>query len=164
MEITTTQSKVYLKDLFQGFPVSLEAKDGDVYYVPNPKSTDVVRTSEATTTTTGLVGFEYTVADGSIFRVNETLLVFSSAGVYKGPVVVIATGTLSLTVEDRNATALTLASGDKLYFKEDNVVTDGNVVLVDTTRYTTAIFKASDTCSLYIEKEDLKQAPLKKKE
>jgi hypothetical protein len=162
MDISSSaQNKVYLQELFDSEGVTLEAKDGDVYYVQNPQATDLVRVASVTTATTGLTDTTYTVADGSIFRVGEKLLVYSSADVYKGGVRVTETDTLTVTV--RNDNGLTLASGDKLYYKEDDVVTDGNVVAIDTRRIQSAIFKASENCSLFIEKEDLRLGILKKK-
>lgn len=158
----TTQNKVYLATLFDNESISLEAKDGDVYYVPNPNDTDTVRTEAVTTTTTGLTDTTYTVADGSIFRVGEKLLVYSSADVFKGGVVVTATDTTEVTV--RNDDDLALASGDKLWYKEDNVVTEGNIVAIDTRRYQTAIFLGSLDCYLFLEKEDIRGGILKKKD
>ena len=142
--LTGSDQPLYLQWEFNGFEVALKSIGGDTYYLIVPTADNLTGGSDewtvrkptdsiviTPTTTTGATGDDgrgdgtYTVADETVFRVGETLLITDSSDVEKGSIIIdsLSTNTISF-LKKGGGSSFEPVSGDKIVVRADGIISE----------------------------------------
>ncbi|GEM_PF-3502357 len=139
--ITTTgnDQKLYLKEDFNGQTISLLSSGGPTFYLEVNEDSDfdslAIRTAEASIVTSAQSGNTYTVADGTLFRIGETVPVLDSASEHKGAIRIDSISGNVLTYSPVNDSDFEAVSGDILLLRRDTLISEDAISVIATNRF-----------------------------
>jgi hypothetical protein len=146
LKIEITAAWYDLRLLHGDVELAMRAKGADIRYLqmrefPSDYADYTLRDDVNTEATSGLSGSTYVVADSTIYRKNEIITIYDSVGAVKCRARVtdkvdathITVQVLPLSASD----IVTLATGDKLFIKSDELLAEDvdGLICVDTIKY-----------------------------
>lgn len=146
---TGNDQRLYLKEDFNGQDISLLSLGGYTYYVPVPKDADwdsiSIRTIEAYDPSTAIGTKTYTVADGSLYRVGETVPLYSAASVHKGAITITSISGNVLTYDYANGSDFVAVSGDLLLLRADTKIAEDSISVISTRLWNYLLVKTENS-------------------
>ena len=136
---TGTDQRLYLREDFNGQDMSVTSAGGYTYYanVPTDAQWDdiSIRVTEVSDVTSAIADKTYTVADGSLYRLKETVPVYNTGGDHIGAIQIMKIEGNVLTYAFANESKFTATAGDVLLLRRDTKIAEDTISVIATRRY-----------------------------